>query len=60
MHMLIVQDIVAIVAGKEIVVPHTLKGNHGNQRKEDAHSGNLPRLMSCRSNGDVFRGQRLC
>ena len=47
LYVLVLQNIVIIVVGKEIVVAHALIGKNGNHSKKKAHSGNLPRLMDC-------------
>ena len=44
LHVLVFEDIAMIVKVYEIVVPHAAVGDDGNQRKNGANSGNLPRL----------------
>jgi len=59
LHVRILQNIVIIVAGKEIAAPHTPKGNDGNHRKDEAQNGNLPRLMGWGSYRNGLPGRRL-
>ena len=53
------QNIGVIVQGKEIVVAHAAVGEGGKHSEEQAHGGNLPRLMGCGSIGNGLSGRRI-
>jgi hypothetical protein len=59
LHFLVDHDTADIIHLNVIVAPHTAKGKDGNHRKDEAHSGNLPRLMDCGGKGNCLLGWRL-
>ena len=54
LHIPVFQNIVVIVNAEEIVAPHSAICNHGHHSKQDAHSGNLPRLSADLADGNAF------
>jgi hypothetical protein len=45
LHWKIVQDIVVIVVGQEVVVAHIMESKERDHDQHDAHRGDLPRLV---------------
>src|ERR1039458_10772278 len=51
LHVQIFLDVAGIVVGEKVVVTHAAKGKCSNRRKDQANSGNFPRLVIRSSRG---------
>jgi hypothetical protein len=56
LHLLVILDVYVIIVCNKIVGAHTLKDNDGNDSKEEAHGGNLPRLIRSGNRGNGLLG----